>query len=86
MNDFSIEDYKKLVEMAPSCNFINDLHTIINHHPSSTPDEIKSFLINKYPKTAKLFYEVSLRQIPLWINNKNEFINTIMTWRLTVNK
>lgn len=86
MSDFTREDYEILVEMASPSNFVNDLYNILKYHPAATPDEIKEFLIKKYPTTSRLFFEVPLRQIPKWINLKDKFINTIMTWRLNIGK
>ena len=86
MSDFTREDYGTYVEMASPSNFVNDLYNILKYHPTATPYEIKEFLIKKYPSTSRLFYEVPLRQIPKWINLKDNFINTIMTWRLNIGK
>lgn len=89
MNLFTIEDYKVLLEDVPLLNFTHDLSIIIkdnNFKTTNADEDIRDFLIKKYPSTSKFFFELPLRQVPRFINNEDKFIHSIVLWRLKIGK
>lgn len=83
---YTVEEYKKLVEIGPPYNFISDISTMIAIRRYENEEQIKEFLIEHYPQVSKFLFEVPLRQVPLLMNSPEKLIQAIMSWRLSIGK
>lgn len=82
-------EYRDLVEQAPSFNLINDINYILVTHGTIYKKEllgVKQHINHNYHNFYKLMYELKLKDVPLFINNKVPLVRAIAMWRLRIGK
>jgi len=86
---YTNKEYAALVEQAPAYDLINNINFIlVKGYRLANPERIsiEEYIVSNHPKISKLFFDIPLRSIPLFINHENDLIKAIALWRLKIAK
>lgn len=86
---YTEKEYCDLVEQSPSFNLINDINFILVTNGTIYRKKllgVKQHINHNYPNFYKLMYELKLKDVPLFINNKLPIVRVIALWRLRIGK
>lgn len=89
---YTKKEYASLIEQAPAYNLINNINLILvrghcyNGYDRVKYTNIEEYITKSYPQISRLFFEIPLKSMPLFINHEFELFRAIALWRLKIAK